>query len=124
MGDDLYSTNPKYLKRGLDERTTNSSLIKLNQIGTVTETIKAIEMCRSKGWGYMISHRSGETPDSFIADFSVAMRGGMIKSGAPCRGERVAKYNRLAAIEQELGKDAEFRNLFAMRGRRGGVPGR
>jgi enolase len=124
MGDDLYSTNPKYLKRGIDEQATNYSLIKLNQIGTVTETIRAIEMCRSTGWGYMISHRSGETTDSFIADFAVAMRGGMIKSGAPCRGERVAKYNRLAEIERELGKDAEFRNLFVKQGRRGGVPGR
>jgi enolase len=115
MGDDLYSTNPKYLRRGIAEHTTNSALIKLNQIGTVTETIQAVDLCRSAGWKYMISHRSGETTDSFIADFAVAMNGGLIKAGAPCRGERIAKYNRLLEIEHELGEKAIFDDPFKHR---------
>jgi len=83
-------------------------LIKLNQIGTVTETIEAIQMCHRAGWRYVISHRSGETEDAFMADFAVAMGGGQIKTGSACRSERIAKYNRLLAIEQELGKKARF----------------
>ena len=88
-------------------------LIKLNQIGTVTETIETIDLCRKAGWGYIISHRSGETEDSFIADFAVAMGGGQIKTGSACRSERIAKYNRLLEIEAELGGEARFGNPFA-----------
>jgi enolase len=83
-------------------------LIKLNQIGTVTETIEAIDLCRKAGWGYVISHRSGETEDAFMADFAVAMGGGQIKTGSACRSERIAKYNRLLEIEAELGKTATY----------------
>ena len=89
-------------------------LIKLNQIGTVTETVAAIELARKAGWGAMVSHRSGETVDSFLADFTVAMGTGHLKTGAPCRGERVEKYNQLMRIEEELGKAAVYagRNAF------------
>jgi enolase len=83
-------------------------LIKLNQIGSVTETIEAIEMCRKAGWGYVVSHRSGETEDSFLADFAVAMGGGQIKTGSACRSERIAKYNQLLRIEELLGDSAQF----------------
>ncbi len=113
VGDDIYVTNPKFIARGITEKSTNAVLIKLNQIGTVTETIEAIEMCRVAGWGYVISHRSGETADAFIADLAVAMGGGQIKTGAPCRGERLAKYNRLLEIEHELGSEAVFTDPFA-----------
>jgi enolase len=108
VGDDIYVTNTHFIGRGIREKTTNAVLIKLNQIGTVTETIEAIEMCRKAGWGYVISHRSGETEDDFLADFAVAMGGGQIKTGSACRSERIAKYNRLLEIEAELGKDAAF----------------
>jgi enolase len=108
VGDDLYVTNTKFIQRGLKEQSTNAVLIKLNQIGTVTETVRAIEMCRTAGWGYVISHRSGETEDAFMADFAVAMGGGQIKTGSACRSERIAKYNRLLEIEAELGKTARF----------------
>jgi enolase len=108
VGDDLYVTNTKYIARGIKEKSTNAVLIKLNQIGTVTETIEAIEMCRKVGWNYVISHRSGETEDAFMADFTVAMGGGQIKTGSACRSERIAKYNRLLEIEMELGKAAGF----------------
>jgi enolase len=112
VGDDLYVTNTRFIRRGISEQTTNAALIKLNQIGTVTETIEAIEMCRSAGWQYIISHRSGETEDTFIADFSVAMGGGQIKTGSLCRSERIAKYNRLLEIERELGDEARFESPF------------
>jgi len=108
VGDDIYVTNTKFIKRGIEEKATNAVLIKLNQIGTVTETIEAIELCRKAGWGYVISHRSGETEDSFMADFAVAMGGGQIKTGSACRSERMCKYNRLLEIEWELGKQARF----------------
>ncbi len=108
VGDDIYVTNTRFITRGIQEKTTNAVLIKLNQIGTVSETIEAIEMCRKAGWGYVISHRSGETEDTFLADFAVAMGGGQIKTGSACRSERIAKYNRLLEIEAELGKDAMF----------------
>ena len=108
VGDDLLVTNPIYIARGIAEKTCNAALIKLNQIGTVTETIEAIDLCRKAGWGFVISHRSGETEDSFIADFAVAMGGGQIKTGSLCRSERIAKYNRLLEIEQELGDVAIF----------------
>lgn len=110
VGDDLYVTNTRFIERGIKEKSTNAVLIKLNQIGTVSETIEAIEMCRKAGWGYVISHRSGETEDPFIADFAVAMGGGQIKTGSACRSERIAKYNRLLEIEAELGDAAVFGN--------------
>jgi enolase len=108
VGDDIYVTNKRFIARGVAEGSTNSVLIKLNQIGTVTETIEAIELCRKAGWSYVISHRSGETEDAFMADFSVAMGGGQIKTGSGCRSERIAKYNRLLEIEAELGSAARF----------------
>ncbi len=108
VGDDILVTNPRFIRRGIAERTCNAALIKLNQIGTVTETIEAIELCRKAGWGYVVSHRSGETEDSFIADFVVGMGGGQIKTGSLCRSERMAKYNRLLEIEQELGEAAVY----------------
>jgi enolase len=112
VGDDIYVTNTRFIGRGIQEKTTNAALIKLNQIGTVTETIEAVELCRQAGWAYVVSHRSGETEDAFIADFTVAMGGGQIKTGSLCRSERIAKYNRLLEIEQELGSRAEFRSPF------------
>ncbi|CAM5459913.1 Enolase [Afipia felis] len=115
VGDDLYVTNPKLIARGVSEKTTNAVLIKLNQIGTVTETIAAIAACRAAGWNYIISHRSGETDDAFIADFAVAMNGGQIKAGAPCRGERLAKYNRLLEIEREVAGQSYYASPFKAR---------
>ncbi|MDA9436887.1 phosphopyruvate hydratase [Bradyrhizobium sp. CCBAU 51627] len=112
VGDDLYVTNPRFIRRGIDSRATNAVLIKLNQIGTVTETMKAVQMCRDAGWGYVISHRSGETEDTFIADFAVAMGGGQIKAGSLSRSERLAKYNRLLEIERELGPAAIYESPF------------
>ncbi len=108
VGDDLYVTNVLKLKRGIEEKTTNSILIKLNQIGSLTETIKAINMATEAGMTAVISHRSGETEDAFIADLSVAMGTGQIKTGAPCRSERTAKYNRLMEIEMELDGKCEY----------------
>ena len=110
VGDDIFVTNTQYIARGIREKTANAVLIKLNQIGTVTETIEAINLCRKAGWGYVISHRSGETEDTFLADFAVAMGGGQLKTGSACRSERICKYNRLLEIEQELGKAAIFEN--------------
>jgi len=108
VGDDILVTNPVYIGRAIAEGTCNAALIKLNQIGTVSETIDAIQLCRTAGWGFVISHRSGETEDSFMADFAVAMGGGQIKTGSLCRSERVAKYNRLLEIEDSLGATAVF----------------
>jgi enolase len=108
VGDDLFVTNVKRIARGIDENAANAVLIKLNQIGTLTETVAAIEMARKAGWGAMVSHRSGETVDSFIADLTVAMGTGHLKTGAPCRGERVEKYNQLLRIEEELGSNALY----------------
>ncbi|QQE13881.1 phosphopyruvate hydratase [Planctomycetota bacterium] len=105
VGDDIFVTNTKFIQEGIDKGSANSSLIKLNQIGTVTETIEAVKMCRNAGWRYFLSHRSGETEDTFLADFTVAMDGGHLKSGSACRSERIAKYNRLLEIERQLGKD-------------------
>ncbi len=113
VGDDIFVTNTQFIERGIKEQSANAALIKLNQIGTVTETIGAIQMCRDAGWKYVISHRSGETEDPFIADFTVAMGGGQIKTGSLCRSERIAKYNRLLEIERELGADATFSSPFA-----------
>ncbi|WP_136798200.1 MULTISPECIES: phosphopyruvate hydratase [Desulfosediminicola] len=108
VGDDIFVTNTKYIARGIEEKTANSVLIKLNQIGTVTESIEAVRMCRDAGWRYFISHRSGETEDTFLADFAVAMDGGQLKTGSASRSERIAKYNRLLEIEHELGDSALY----------------
>ncbi len=108
VGDDIFVTNVEHLARGIAEHTANSILIKLNQIGSLTETIQAIQMAYKAGWTAMVSHRSGETVDSFIADLTVAMGTGQLKTGAPCRSERVEKYNQLMRIEEELGAAALY----------------
>jgi enolase len=123
VGDDLFVTNPQFIRRGIDDRAANAVLIKLNQIGTLTETVGAIEMARGAGWGAMISHRSGETEDTTIADLAVAMGTGQLKTGAPSRSERVAKYNRLLRIEEELGDVARYAGRAAFAGR-GAAPAR
>jgi enolase len=108
VGDDLFVTNVERIARGIAENAANSVLIKLNQIGTLTETIAAIQMAFKAGWTAMVSHRSGETVDTFIADLTVAMGTGQLKTGAPCRSERVEKYNQLMRIEEELGDAAVY----------------
>lgn len=108
VGDDLFVTNVERIRRGIRENVANAVLIKLNQIGSLSETIAAIEMARKANWGAMVSHRSGETVDTFIADFTVAMNTGHLKTGAPARGERVEKYNQLMRIEEELGEAAIY----------------
>ena len=108
VGDDLYTTNSERLRRGIRTKASNALLVKLNQIGTLTETLEAIRMAKEAGWGTVISHRSGETEDTTIADLAVATDAGQIKSGAPARSERVAKYNRLLRIEEELGSKARY----------------
>jgi enolase len=108
VGDDLFVTNPERIARGIAEKSANAVLIKLNQIGTLTETLQAIEMTHRAGWKTVISHRSGETEDSFIADLSVAVNAGQIKTGSLSRSERICKYNRLLRIEEELGETATF----------------
>ena len=118
VGDDLYTTNRERLSRGIAEQSSNSILIKLNQIGTLTETLAVIEMAKKAGWTSVISHRSGETEDVTISDLAVAMNTGQIKSGAPCRSERVAKYNRLLRVEEELGDKARYAGKEAFHGLR------
>lgn len=113
VGDDLFVTNTKRLSKGIETKTANSILIKLNQIGTLTETLNAIEMAERAGYTAVISHRSGETEDTTIADLVVAVNAGQIKAGAPARSERVAKYNQLLRIEEELGDMAEYRGMNA-----------
>ena len=108
IGDDLFVTSSALVQKGIERNVANSVLIKLNQIGTVTETLATIALAQGAGWGFNVSHRSGETVDSFIADFTVATRAGKIKTGAPCRGERVEKYNQLLRIEEELGGRAPY----------------
>jgi len=108
VGDDLFVTNVKRLQEGIDRSVANSILIKVNQIGTLTETLRAIELARRAGYSAVISHRSGETEDTTIADLAVATGVGMIKTGAPARSDRVAKYNRLLQIEAELGEAAVY----------------
>ena len=112
VGDDLFVTNPARLKRGIDERAGNAILIKVNQIGTLTETLDAISMAKQAGFGVVISHRSGETEDNFIADLAVATNAGQIKTGSLCRSDRLAKYNQLLRIEQELGDNALYQGPF------------
>ncbi len=113
VGDDLYTTNVNRLGRGINLKASNSILIKLNQIGTLTETIDAIKLAQQAGWTAIVSHRSGETEDTTIADLAVGLNAGQIKAGAPCRSERTAKYNRLLKIEAELGKGAIFAGIQA-----------
>ncbi len=108
VGDDLFVTNPRFLARGIKEACANAVLIKVNQIGTLSETLEAISLAQSAGYACVISHRSGETEDSFIADLAVSCGAGQIKTGAPCRSDRVAKYNRLLEIEQELGQFCKY----------------
>jgi len=108
VGDDLFVTNAAFLQKGITEKAGNAILIKVNQIGTVTETLETIDLAQKNGYRYVVSHRSGETEDTFIADLAVACGGGQIKTGSACRSERVAKYNRLLRIEEELGEDAIF----------------
>jgi len=115
VGDDIFVTNPKLLKRGIEEKTANSILIKLNQIGTLTETLQTIEMGKSAGFTSVVSHRSGETEDTTIADLVVACNTGQIKTGSASRTDRICKYNQLLRIEEELGNAAIFagKNAFA-----------
>ena len=113
VGDDLYTTNAQRIARGVELGTSNAVLIKPNQIGTLTETLTAMSMAKEAGWGTVMSHRSGETEDSTIADLAVAWDAGQIKAGAPCRSERLAKYNRLLRIEEELGDCARYAGLEA-----------
>jgi len=108
VGDDLYVTNMERLERGITGKASNSILIKPNQIGTLGEALAVIERAQKAGWTTVVSHRSGETEDTTIADLAVATQAGFIKSGAPCRGERLAKYNRLLKIEEELGESARY----------------
>ena len=112
VGDDLFVTNTKRLSRGIEQKVANAILVKVNQIGTLTEAFEAIEMAKNAGYNTIISHRSGETEDSMIADIAVAFQSGQIKTGAPCRSERVAKYNQLLRIEERLGDTACYENPF------------
>lgn len=115
VGDDLLVTNVDRIRRGIVEKSANSVLVKLNQIGTLTETLEAIEMAHRAGWTAVISHRSGETEDTFIADLAVATGAGQIKTGAPARSERTVKYNRLLEIEAELGPGATYAGWDSIR---------
>ena len=115
VGDDLFVTNVERLKKGLTLGAANSVLIKLNQIGTLSETLSAIELAQRNAWTAMVSHRSGETEDTTIADLVVATNAGQIKTGAPARSERVAKYNQLLRIEEELGDVAEYAGMNAFK---------
>jgi len=108
VGDDLTVTNPKRIQTAVDGKNCNGLLLKVNQIGTVSESIDACKLAQASGWGVMVSHRSGETEDTFIADLVVGLCTGQIKTGAPCRSERLAKYNQILRIEEELGARARF----------------
>lgn len=114
VGDDLLVTNPERVRRAIQEKAANSLLVKLNQIGTLTETIEAVETCHRAGWRAVTSHRSGETEDTTIADLAVALNMGQIKTGAPARSDRVAKYNQLIRIEQELGGTSQYAGWQAL----------
>ncbi|KPK24810.1 MAG: enolase, partial [Nitrospira bacterium SG8_3] len=113
VGDDIFVTNPKIFEKGIDRGIANAILIKLNQIGTLTETLQAVEMAKEAGYETIISHRSGETEDTFIADLAVGINAGQIKTGSASRSDRVAKYNQLLRIEEELGAGARFSQTFA-----------
>uniref|UniRef100_A0A915D8D6 phosphopyruvate hydratase n=1 Tax=Ditylenchus dipsaci TaxID=166011 RepID=A0A915D8D6_9BILA len=108
VGDDLTVTNPKRIQQAAEKKACNCLLLKVNQIGTVSESIEAANLARKHGWGVMVSHRSGETEDTFIADLVVGLSTGQIKTGAPCRSERLAKYNQILRIEEELGDQAVY----------------
>jgi enolase len=108
VGDDLLVTNPTRVSKAINEKSCNALLLKVNQIGSVTESIEAVKMSKRAGWGVMTSHRSGETEDTFIADLAVGLSTGQIKTGAPCRSERLSKYNQLLRIEEELGEKAVY----------------
>jgi enolase len=108
VGDDLLVTNPMRIKKAIEAKSCNALLLKVNQIGTLTESIEAVRLAQEAGWGVMTSHRSGETEDTFIADLAVGLSTGQIKAGAPCRSERLAKYNQLLRIEAELGDRARY----------------
>lgn len=116
VGDDLLVTNPARVRRAISEQACNALLVKLNQIGTLTETLNAIQLCREAGWRAIASHRSGETEDTTIADLCVGLNLGQIKTGAPARSDRVAKYNQLLRIEEELGEQAEYAGWAALAG--------
>jgi len=116
VGDDLFVTNSERLKKGVELGVANSILIKVNQIGTLTETLETIAVAQGAGYSAVVSHRSGETEDNTISDLAVATRLGQIKAGAPCRGERVTKYNQLLRIEENLGEDARYPGAEALRG--------
>ena len=118
VGDDLFVTNVDFLRRGIEDGVANAILVKVNQIGTLTESLDVIELARSAGYATVISHRSGETEDTTIADLAVAVNAGQIKTGAPSRTDRVAKYNQLLRIEEELGDEATYPGWGAFRGRR------
>jgi len=118
VGDDLFVTNVDRLERGIEQGVTNAVLVKVNQIGTVTETLEAIDMAHDNGYAAIISHRSGETEDTTIADLAVATNAGQIKTGAPARTDRVAKYNQLLRIEEELGDRAVYAGWAAFKARR------
>ncbi len=118
MGDDLLVTNPERIRRAIEENSVNSALIKLNQIGSLTETLEAVELCHRQGWTAIVSHRSGETEDATIADLAVALNTGQIKTGAPARSDRVAKYNQLLRIENQLGDLAEYAGWGALKAKK------
>jgi len=113
VGDDLFVTNVKRLDAGIKLNVANAILVKVNQIGTLTEAFEAVEMAQKSGYRAVISHRSGETEDTIISDIAVALNAGQIKTGAPCRSDRVAKYNRLLRIEEELGTASKYFDIFA-----------
>ena len=115
VGDDLLVTNPQRVRRGIQEKSCNALLVKVNQIGSLTETIEAVELCHRAGWRTVPSHRSGETEDATIADLAVALNMGQIKTGAPARSDRVAKYNQLLRIESELGSTAKYAGWDALK---------
>ena len=115
VGDDLLVTNPERVKKAIKDGVANSLLVKVNQIGSLTETIEAVTICQNAGWTAVTSHRSGETEDSTIADLSVALNMGQIKTGAPARSDRVAKYNQLLRIEEELGDEAAYLGRAALK---------
>jgi len=116
VGDDLYVTNAVRLARGIEEKAGNAVLVKVNQIGTLSETLKTIEMAKKAGFGIVLSHRSGETEDSTIADLAVATNAGQIKTGSLSRSDRIAKYNQLLRIEEELGPQADYEGADFIRG--------
>jgi enolase len=119
VGDDLFVTNTKRLQDGINRQAANSILVKVNQIGTLTETLEAIELARLNGYTTIISHRSGETEDTTIADIAVAVNAGQIKTGSACRTDRIAKYNQLLRIEDDLDASARYGNLLWPAGRKG-----